>query len=227
MNRLERLHEKLEAIPSKRKRSTLVNALAQHSSRTARASATLSQSLESETHVRTLFPDLAAGSAEENRAKARRIALRLKKRLAADIHAVENTKTDSDVADLAEYASKAEESVRNRWRSALTAKLQGYEALVKAASDLGLSKDRTPVITLAHLQGQTDPPATREAANAIQDSMERLTRSVAELGLEGEAGEFLVAAANGRGDPRALQRQVVRDFLEQRNLWHLLVVKFQ
>jgi hypothetical protein len=227
MNRLKRLHQKLKAIPSKRKRSTLVIALAQHASRAARASAALSQSAESETHVRTLFPDLGAGSAEENRTKARRVALRLRKRLVADIHAVENTKTDSDVADLGEYASKAEESVRNRWRSALAAKLQGYEALVKAASDFGLSKDRTPVITLAHLQGQTEPPATREAAIAIQDSMKRLTRSVAELGLEGEAGAFLVAAANGRGDPRALQNPVVRDFIEQRDLWHLLVVKFQ
>jgi hypothetical protein len=227
MNRLQQLQQKLEAIPSKRKQSTLVSALARYSSRVGAAAATLAQSTESEIHVRTVFPDLVTGSAEENRGKAKRVAVRLEKRLSSNIHAVEDSRTDSEVSDLTSYASKAEESVRTRWKGALTTKLQGYEALVTAASQAGLSGDRTAMMALTYLKAQTDPPATIAAVESIRASLEKLTESVADLGLEGEAGKFLVAAAGGRGDPRALQKPEVQRFIEQHNLWHLLVVTFQ
>jgi hypothetical protein len=226
--RLQRLAAGMEAIPQKRRRQTLLGVLGQYGSRAAAAETTVKATAEAERCACLVFPGLPVAPAAEGRRKAARVAGRLAKRLREKIDAVQDPATDDDVALLVEHAKNAEKALRDRWARQLEDRLKGYGALVKAAEAAKLSGSRVMATQLTLLQRQSAAgPRTEAAAEEIRTAVAGLSGLVAQLGLEGASGRFLVSAAEGQGDARALCDPEVREFVERHGLWQLLVVGFR
>lgn len=224
-NRLQRLHAGLGAIPQKRQNTNLLGALAQYGSHASTNEALLKATADAERFSLQVFPDLATAPVAESRRRASRLAGKLAKRLRERLGAVQDQTTDEDFAQLGIQARGAEKSLGERWSRQLEDRLKGYGALVKAAAAAELSGSRVLATQLTMLQGHAGtPPKTREQAERIRKALGGLTEMVAQLGLEGAPGRFLMDAAAGRGDARALRDPEVQAFVERHDLWRLLVV---
>lgn len=222
------LHGRLQGIPAKRARARLVITLGQYAGKVAEAREKLDASALAEQITLQVFPDLPAGSAAESRRKAARTAERLSRALSERIEAVSEPSTETDVVALGTYAKNAEQNVRERWARQLEENVKRYEALVSAAEAAGLERGRALSLRLRELRSHAaSPPSSADAASRIRGTLDGLASLVAELGLEGPAGAFLVAAARGAGDPRALRDHEVQMFIERHDLWRLLVVRFR
>jgi len=101
--------------------------------------------------------------------------------------------------------------------------LKSYEAIAEVAANLPGGAVLEEI--MQRLQQHTDqPPATKETADSINEDLAALRESVENLGLEGEAGEFLIKAAKGIADPRDLFKEEIKQYFEEKGLWHVLAV---
>lgn len=226
--RLQRLRTGLKAIPQKRQHQELVGALQQYGARATTAGATLDGTVASERWSRTVFPDISLATAQVSRRKAAAVAARLANVIRTSIAQVSDDGTSNQVAALGEHATSAHRTLRDAWTRQMEQRLKSYGALVRAAEAAGLPGRHVLATQLALLQGHTrTPPATEEVAQRLVTALASLTGLVAQLGLEGPAGEFLVSAAAGKGDARALKEPEVRSFIDRYGLWELFVVSFR
>lgn len=223
--RLQRLRAGVEAIPQKRRRQDLIGALRQYGDRATAAATVLDATAGAEGWARTVFPDLPTTTARANRRKASALAGRIAASLRAGTEQIRDDAMSNQFALLSELAANAQKALRDQWARHLEERLKSYDSLVHAAESAGLSGGRPLAAQLAVLQAHTrTPPPTEEVANRIAVALASLATLVAQLGLEGPAGEFLVAAASGAGDARALTNPEVQSFVERHALWKLLVV---
>jgi hypothetical protein len=223
--RLQRLSAGLDAIPQKRRRKDLLGLLGRYSELAATGEKLVRDTAEGERCSLAVFPGLAIAPAEESRRRASRVAARVATRLRAAIENVQERDTENDVDQLLIDAKAADKALRERWTRRLEERLKGYGALVKAAEAAKLPGSRVLATQLAVLQARASaPPRAESEAEEIRKAVAGLAGLVGELGLEGAAGKFLVAAAANQGDARALCDPEVRDFVERHDLWRLLVV---
>jgi hypothetical protein len=226
--RLQRLHAGLGAIPQKRQNTNLLGTLAQYGSNASTSEAVLTVTADAERFAVQVFPDLATAPVAESRRRASRLAGKLAKRLRERIDAVQDRATDEDFAQLGVQARSADKTLGERWSRQLEDRLKGYGALVQAAKAAKLSESWGLATQLTILQGHAGaPPRTPGQAERIREALDGLTGMVAQLGLEGAPGRFLMDAAAGRGDARALRDPEVQAFVERHDLWRLLVVTFR
>src|SRR5262249_34245489 len=122
----------------------------------------------------------------------------------------------------------AQKNLKDQWNDLLTSKIADFEKLVRAASGANLagSKNLTETLNRLRVQG-VNPPQNDDSAKRIAADLENLKNSVGTLGLEGKVGEFLIAAAEGRGNPKDLGDTEIVGFIERNNLWNLLSVKLR
>lgn len=226
--RLGKLHVRLQQAPAKRERAKLLNRLELYAGKVAEYRQRLEASTTAEENAVRVFPDLPAGSSADIRRKAARSATRLAKQLRERIEAVRDPETEAEIVALGTFAKNAEQNVGDRWARRLEDTVRRYEALVSAAQAAGLERGRA---LGGRLQGLRDRvgvlPDTPEAADQVRQTVEGLVGLVEELGLEGKPGTFLVEAARGAGDPKALCDPDVQEFVERHGLWKLLAVKFR
>jgi hypothetical protein len=105
-------------------------------------------------------------------------------------------------------------------------KVADFENLVKAARGANLEGNLSMVEIMRRLsESAGTPPTNEQAAQRIVADINRLDESVSTLGLKGRAGQFLVDAAAGRGNPQDLLAPEVKEFIEQYELWGLLTVR--
>jgi hypothetical protein len=226
--RLQRLRAGLDAIPQKRQAQELVGALQQYGARATTARTTLDGTAASERWSRTVFPGIPVAAAQASRRKAAVVAARLANVIRTSVARVRDDATSNQFAVLSEHATSAHRALRDAWVRQMEQRLKNYGALVRAAEAAGLPGRHVLATQLTLLQGNTrTPPGTEELAQRITNAFASLTSLVAQLGLEGPAGEFLVSAAAGKGDARALKDPEVRSFIERHGLWELFVVSFR
>jgi hypothetical protein len=228
VRRLQKLRADLQSIPSKRKRAVLVERLTVYADKVSEVVQTFEQSVAEEHYALSVFPELSSGSVAENRGKAKGVATRVERRLRKDIGSVEQSRTETEITNLGEYADRASKSVRNRWETHLGAKIQGYETLLTAAKQAGLVRVQQVASALAFLQQRIkSPPLNGDEADTIRGSLDQLTESISQLGLEGEAGDFVVAASQGGAAAEDLLTPEVREFIDRHDLWRFLRVTFR
>ena len=226
--RLGKLHARLLQIPAKRERSKLLHRLELYTGKVAESRQRLEASTGAEENAARVFPDLPAGTSPDSRRKAASSAARLAKQFRERIEAVREPETEADIVALGTFAKNAEQNVRDRWARRLEDTIKRYEALVSAAQAAGLERGRALAGRLQGLRDQVGVlPETREAADRVRQTVDGLVGLVSELGLEGKPGAFLVEAARGAGDPKALCDSEVQAFVDRHGLWKLLVVKFR
>jgi hypothetical protein len=224
MSKLLDLKVKLESIPAKESRKNLVSRLAQYSTLTDTAAEILTACIEAKRNANQVFVDEDFQKTLDHARRTISTSVRLRKKLTDKIEAIESS--DTQFSTISEAAKSASAALRERWSTLLTKKILEFESIVKAAKDANLKGSRSLEQTLLRLRGQTNnPPKSSDAAQLIQHDLESLVDSVKTLGLEGPAGEFLVAAALGRGRAKDLLHPEVVAFIERYNLWESLKIQ--
>lgn len=226
MSKWLELKGKIESIPEKERRKNLVGKLVHYSGKTVEARKSLVQSSQTQSCAQSVFPGGNFQRSVEQSRKAANAARTLVKRLAKQIEAIETDTSDKYFLVIDECAKAAQKSLKEQWDNLLARKLDDYEKLVKAASGANLAGSKSLTETLSRLRDQrANPPNNDDAAKRIAADLESLKNSVGTLGLEGRVGEFLIAAAEGRGNPKDLGAPEIVAFIDRNNLWNLLSVK--
>ncbi len=163
----------------------------------------------------------------DNASKAARQATRLRRLLDSFDNVVMNGPADEAISQISDYAKASRSVVRERWRARIEQLAKGYDALAVAAERAhlpGREEMRKAVSRFAAVASH--PPATATAALKVRADQDAVKAAIERLGIKGEVGAFLIAASQGLGDPRHLQREEVISFLDANpDLWQLMRVK--
>lgn len=226
MSKWLELKQKIESIPEKERRKNLVGKLARYSSKTAEARDSLARSAQAQRCAQSIFPEDSFQRSVKPLREAVSAARTLHKKLVKQIEDVETNASDKQFLAIDEYAKAARNNLKEQWGNLLGRKIADFENLVKAASEAQLAGSKNLTETLSRLRDQREnPPKNDDAAKRIAADLESLKNSVGTLGLEGRVGEFLIAAAEGRGNPKDLGAPEIVAFIDRNNLWNLLSVK--
>ncbi|MBS1807640.1 MAG: hypothetical protein JST84_05555 [Acidobacteria bacterium] len=228
MSKWLELKEKIQSIPEKERRKNLVGKLAHYSRKTTETRNSLAQSSQSHRCSQSVFPEGNFQRGADQLRKAASAARTLHKKLIKQIESVETDSSEEKFRTIDEYAKAAHKSLKEQWNDLLSNRVADFEKLVKAASGANLTGSKNLTEILSRLRAQVmSPPDNEDAAKCIAADLESLKNSVSTLGLEGRVGEFLVAAAEGRGDPKDLGNPQIVAFIEGHKLWNLLSVKLR
>ena len=226
MSTLKGLKIKIELIPEKRRKANLVGKLSRYGKMVADARDTLVRSLEAKKHALVVFPDGNFVKTMQQAQRATAIATKLRNRLSKDLGAIE--KSDDEFTAISDHAKAAHNALKDQWNSLIIGKIQDFENLVKATKEAGLEGSQKLDQTLTRLSEQgSNPPMNDGAAIRAKAILDSLVSSVRGLGLEGEAGQFLVDASAGKGDPQALYKPEIKHLIDKYKLWSLLRVKLR
>lgn len=228
MSKWLELKQKIETIPEKEGRKNLVGKLALYGSKTAEARDSLARSAQAQRCAQSVFPEGGFQRSEKQLSEAVSAARTLHKKLVKQIEAVEKDASEKQFLAIDEYAKAARNSLKDQWSNLLGRKIADFENLVKVASEADLAGSKSLTEILSRLRAQAaNPPNNGEAAKRIAVDLESLKNSVSTLGLEGRVGKFLIAAAEGRGNPKDLGDPEIVAFIDRNNLWNLLSVKLR
>lgn len=226
MSRWLELKKKIESIPEKERRKNLVGKLAHYNQKTTQAYDSLVWSVRTQQCVRSIFPNGGFQRSVEQTRKASNVARTLQKKLVKQIEAIKEDALDKQFLAIDEFAKAAQRNLKEQWNDLLARKIADFEKLVNAASGANLAGSKSLTGILNRLRAQiVNPPHHDDAAKRIATDLETLENSVGTLGLKGRAGEFLMAAAAGQGNPKDLGDPEIVAFIERYNLWSLLKVK--
>lgn len=226
MSKLKELKTKIELIPEKSRKANLVGKLSRYDKMTAEARDTLVRSSVAKQHALVVFPDGDFQRVVQQAQKAAVIAKKLRNRLSKNLESIE--KSDDEFATINDHAKAAQNALRDQWSSLMRGKVQDFENLVKAAKEAGLEGSQKLDQTLTHLREQVNnPPKSNDSAISAKAGLDNLVDSVRGLGLEGEAGQFLVDASEGKGDPQLLYKPEIKQLIDRYQLWGLLRVKLR
>jgi hypothetical protein len=227
MSRVKALAADLRALPEKERRKNLVGLLGRMQQNVEEAAATLADATVTAAHAAEFIEPAVASTVRDHAVKAARQAVQLQRLLTDYDNVAMNGPVDDAVSKIAEWAKASRKAVRDRWRAWIEERAQGYDALAGAAEQArlpGRGEMRQSVERFKSAGSQ--PPATATAALKVRADQDALKTAIEQLGIQGVVGEFLVAASQGRGDPKHLLRQEVAAFLDANpDLWRLLQVK--
>jgi hypothetical protein len=185
----------------------------------------LSSSIRMSRHSKQVFPGINVKKVDAHAKRAADMSKQLHRGLAKDSKSVETAKTETSIANIKEAARSARTEIQARWAEQITIKVEGYSSLVGAANEAKLGGSTKLQRTLAELLAKAySPPVEDGEAEAVNLLFRRLVEDVSGLGLSGDAGNFLVQAAAGKGDPKWLEKPEVRAMLDKHNLWRILHV---
>lgn len=226
MNKLQLLKEQILSLPAKKSRMNLIGVLQKYSDQTSAAFNTLELTRQNAGQVADVFPDMDLRIINDKVNSTAKTAQSLRKSLESKIENVQKPQSDDKFQLLTHTSKNAQNLLREKWTAMLKGKIETYDKLVRASSSAKLRGSSSLVETLDRLRGQVEKlPETASAVQKVKDDLDGINTSFQELGLEGKISEFLINAAAGRADAKALLETEVREFIEQNQLWSALSVK--
>jgi hypothetical protein len=234
MTAMNDLVERMKSLPSKRKLKDVVEYLSTYRDRVEKSRVRFSEVTRVLQAVERISGDAklakARSDSKQASSKARKLRRELTQAKSDDeiIESIRRKATENAVIAIDELTAAASREARDQWRRDLERRLKPFIELRDVAVQCGLPGgiELSRVLTL--LEARLDsPPQTVDDADAIQATMNNARQALGQLGIEGKTGEFLKAAASGKGDPRMLFDAEVEAYFDQRNLWGLLQVSFR
>lgn len=223
MSTLSDITKRLEELPEQKKLKTLTNDVQTLTTRLVDIRAKLTDASDRRGNAQIVFPEEAFNKTATAVRAAARQAANLKGSLENDFSEVGSRATEEKVTRLGDRAKQAEADLLKTWPDLLRHQLKSYEAIAEVATNLPGGAVLAEI--MQRLQQHVDkPPATKQAAETICEDLTALRESVENLGLEGEAGRFLIEAAKGTADPRDLFIEEIKKYFDEKGLWHVLAV---
>ncbi len=225
MNRIEALILRMQDIPSKEQRATQIQdmrAIRDKLQTAARLAETLR---EQSTALETIDAANFVGSARQGLIKVASRASALKKRH-DDGAGFDRKRADQTLTSINEGLEQVSATVTKGWRALVDDQTKRYRPLAEAATRATLPGAAGLNQAIELLEGWRDkPPESRHAADAYRANAATLPTAIANLGLEGRAGRFMVDASNGRAKAKDLQDAEVLAFLDSHPaVWAMLKV---
>lgn len=219
------VREALLALPEKERNKNLVGALRRYGEMAEKAGESLSLSYRTAKLVTAVFPDSRFPALDDRASKAAAGARQCQKDLTKSIDAVTKKSFDDRMIAIKDFAAATSKPVTEVWEKRVSEAIHAYEQVAKVAADRALPGGRELQLKLTDLRSRTSrPPSDDSDAGTVALKLEGLPKEVAALGLTGKPGDFLVAAAEGRGAPRDLDDPEVRELLDRYALWPSLRV---
>lgn len=223
MSTLSDITKRLEELPEQKKRKTLNNDVQTLTARLVEIHAKLSDASNRRANAQLVFPDEGFHKTAAAVRAAARQAANLKKALVKDFSDVGSRATENKVTRLGDRAKHGEADLSRTWPTLIQRQLKSYQAIAEVAANLPGGAVLAEI--MQRLRQYADkPPAIRQTAESISEDFAGLKEAVENLGLAGEAGKFLIKAAKGTADPRDLFKEEIREYFEEKGLWHVLAV---
>ncbi len=225
MSTLSELVARLSSIPEKERRATQISEMVAVREK-------LAISANNAEALRELSTALAAikgldflEKVQQGLAIASTTAGRLKTRIEGGA-GFERKRVDEALTTINERLESASATVVKGWRSLIDEQQRRFKPLVDAAARAGLPGADALTDSIIRLEAWRDsPPTTVQQANAYLVDTATVPTAVANLGLEGKAGKFMIDASNGRAKARDLQDPEVIAFLDSYPaVWTILKV---
>lgn len=225
MSRIGELISRMAIIPDKEKRATQLGEMIAVRDK-LRESAKLADELRGFSDALEVVAgaDLA-DKAKQGLAMASNSAIRLKTRLESG-SGFERKRSDESLTAINERLENALSAVSKGWRSLIDEQARRFTPLVEAAERASLPGADALNVALSKLERWRDsPPQTPQAAVVYVADAAQIPSAIANLGLEGRAGKFMVDASSGRAKAKDLQEPEVLAFLDAHPaVWSMLKI---
>ena len=226
MSLLSQITQRLEQLPEQRKLKTLIDDVRTLTARVLETHDRLLECSSKRSFAHVVFSDENFSKTATTVRGAARQAANLKETLEKDFSQVSDRATEEKVTRLDGRAKQAEADLAKTWPGLMQRQLRSYEAIGEVAANLPGGAGLSDI--MRRLRQHADkPPATQQTAEIISTDLSALRESVETLGLEGEAGKFLIKAAKGLADPRELFKDEIKEYFDDKDLWHVLAVKIK
>jgi len=226
MPTLNEITTRLKELPEQKKLKALNSHVQTLTTKLDEIHMKLSDSFNKRAFAQLVFPEEEFSTAVTAIKAAARQAAKLKASLVEKFSDVANRATEEKVIRLADRAKNAQDDLAKSWPSLMQRQLKSYEAIAEVAANLPGGTALAAV--MQRLRQHADkPPATQQMAESIGNDLTSLRKSIDTLGLKGEAGKFLIKAAKGLADPRDLFKDEIKNYFDEKDLWHVLAVKIK
>lgn len=152
----------------------------------------------------------------------------LHKKIDEDRVEIRNSTTNDKIMKFGEQNKSAQSELQKKWKSELDESLKPIMPLARVAEDAKLTGHKKITKRIEALEENKEALPTKDTQAAIiKDELAELKKEIKELKLEGPGGKFLMKAVNGNAKPKDLLRDDVQKFLDEKDLWQILVVATQ
>ena len=225
MSRIKDLIKRLEVIPEKEKKATQLDEMVAVLDK-LRDSIVAAESLKNAASALKQiegadFADKASQGLEGAGASARRLHARLQAGAG-----FERKRADEALTAINEKLAHGSTGVMKGWRSLIEDQSRRYRPLADAAKSASLPGAEGLQAAIIDLTDWRDaPPETVASAERYKATASSIPTAIADLGLQGPAGDFMVAAAKGNAKAKDLQKPEVIAFLDANAaIWAMLKV---
>lgn len=225
MSRIADLIARMEVIPDKERRATQLGEMTAIRDKLS-TSADLAEGLRNLSRALEVVDGADfVEKAKQGLAQASTYAIKLKMRLEGG-SGFERKRADDTLTLINERLDNASSAVAKGWRTLIEDQIKRFRPLAEAAERASLPGAGALNDAIALLDGWRDsPPKTRQEAEGYVANAARLPAAIANLGLEGRAGKFMIDASNNRAKAKDLQDAEVLSFLNAYpSVWSMLKV---
>jgi hypothetical protein len=219
------VRETLLTLPDKQRNKTLTGRLTRYAEIAEQSQDSLRSALALSILVKSVFSDSTFPNLAAKVRNAASGARSCQRDLGKGIEAVAKPQFEKRIVDIKEAANGSTKPVTEVWQANIIAGVRAYVQVAKIAADQTLPGGHELNKKLDELISRSSvPPCDQKDAATLNLKLASLPEDVTTLGLTGKAGDFLVAAAEGRGSPRDLENAEIRDLLDRYKLWNSLRV---
>jgi cell fate (sporulation/competence/biofilm development) regulator YmcA (YheA/YmcA/DUF963 family) len=208
MNTLEKLRNRLEALPLIREGRQHEALYAEFQRKSALAGDHLARAADGVAHAPAVLPAPGYGTALKTLKSARNIAARLRVKLETEPGAIAEKTTEESFIRLFENAGSALKSCQTAWENQLQEKIKNWQAIAEVVAKLGEEEEakslkarsqqlKTAIDSLAAAKGRL--PRSEQETTRVQRDLADLQEAVSQLGLDTPFGKFLQDAASPAG----------------------------
>ena len=225
MNRIQSLIARMQDIPGKEQRATQIQDMRAIRDKLQDAAQRADTLREQSSALAAIDAAEFVGSARQGLTKVASRASALKKRY-DDGAGFDRKRADQTLTLINESLEQVSTTVTKGWKGLIEDQTKRYRPLAEAATRATLPGAAGLNEAIELLDGwRDDPPRSRQAADDYLTNAATLPTAIANLGLEGRAGRFMVDASNGRAKAKDLQDPDVLAFLELHPaVWAMLKV---
>jgi hypothetical protein len=229
MSKLLELIDTVRSIPSKERHADNVGALSKLCEAVERGTAELANCHATARNAAAVMARDEFSGVGTATAKVARSARLLRRDLEVKPAESWSKRGDDLMMTITEQLAGAKKLLRDRWRAFVDATKRDYGALARAGREAKLPGAVGLENTLQKFEAAaSNAPSTAAAAERVKQDLELIRKAIRELGLTGEVGSFMVAAAEAGANPQDLYKPEIRDFLDARpDIWRLLSVQLR
>lgn len=153
-------------------------------------------------------------------------AAKAAEKLAKDLEEIKSSDVEKRFIAIQDYIKSADDRLVTRWKNYIDTFCAAYGQLASAVQAAHLPGADQIRVSLAAVSAHAGtPPASPEESDVRAAELNAVHNGLKDMGVGTAIGRFLVDAAAGVADPKALEDPDVRKFIENANLWKMLRVK--